>query len=83
MSASPSRPHAEEPDTARSHGVSVADPGKKLYARRKQIPEPVFGIISQRLLPPVPAARPRPRARRVEPCDMAWNLKRMFVLRPA
>jgi hypothetical protein len=44
--------------------------GKKLYALRKQVPEPVFGIIKSVLgLWAVSAAWDRPGSRRVEPCD--------------
>ena len=54
--------------------------GRKLYAQRKHIPEPVFGIIKSvlgfrqfLLLDHV----------RGEWNLVAWNLKRMFVLSPA
>ena len=58
--------------------------GRKLYAQRKHMPEPVFGIIKsvlgfrQFLLRGLDKG-----SRRVEPVTMAWNLKRMFVLIPA
>ena len=44
--------------------------GKKRYVLGKQTPEPVFGIhqVGAWVLP-VPAARPRQGARRMEPCD--------------
>jgi hypothetical protein len=60
------------------------DDGKKLYALRKQTPEPVFGIIksvmgfrqfSLRGLDKVTGEW--------NLVTMAWNIKRMFVLRPA
>jgi transposase len=58
--------------------------GKKLYALRKQVPEPVFGIIKsvlgfrQFLLRGLDHVRGEWRL-----VTMAWNLKRMFVLSPA
>ncbi len=58
--------------------------GRKLYALRKQIPEPVFGIIKsvmgfrQFLLRGIDKVRGEWRL-----VTMAWNLKRMFVLSAA
>ncbi len=58
--------------------------GKKLYGLRKQMPEPVFGIIKsvlgfrQFLLRGIDQVRGEWSL-----VTMAWNLKRMFVLRPA
>ena len=55
--------------------------GRKLYALRKQIPEPVFGIIKsvlgfrQFLLRGLEQVRGEWRL-----VTMAWNIKRMFVL---
>ena len=57
--------------------------GRELYALRKQIPEPVFGIIKsvmgfrQFLLRGIDKVRGEWRL-----VTMAWNLKRMFVLCP-
>ena len=58
--------------------------GKKLYGLRKHMPEPVFGIIKsvlgfrQFLLRGIDQVRGEWSL-----VTMAWNLKRMFVLRPA
>jgi len=58
--------------------------GRKLYALRKQTPEPVFGIIKsvlgfrQFLLRGIDRVRGEWSL-----VTMAWNLKRMFTLRPA
>jgi len=58
--------------------------GKKLYGLRKQMAEPVFGIIKsamgfrQFLLRGIDPVRGEWSL-----VTMAWNLKRMFVLRPA
>jgi hypothetical protein len=55
--------------------------GKKLYALRKQMPEPVFGIIKsvlgfrQFLLRGLDNVRGEWTL-----VTMAWNMKRMFVL---
>ena len=55
--------------------------GKKLYALRKQTPEPMFGIIKsvlgfrQFLLRGLAQMRGERSL-----VTMAWNLKRMFVL---
>ena len=58
--------------------------GRKLYALRKQVPEPVFGIIKsvlgfrQFLLRGLDKVRGEWSL-----VTMAWNLKRMFILCPA
>jgi transposase len=58
--------------------------GRALYALRKQTPEPVFGIIKsamgfrQFLLRGLEKVRAEWRL-----VTMAWNIKRMFVLKPA
>ena len=54
-------------DPGRSHGASASTPeGRKLYAQRKHIPEPVFGIVKSALgIPPVFVARAQQGARRV------------------
>ena len=58
--------------------------GKTLYALRKQIPEPVFGIIKsvlgsrQFLLRGLDCVRSRWSL-----VTMAWNIKRLFALCPA
>ena len=66
-----------------AHRLKTPD-GKKLYALRKQMPEPVFGIIKsvlgfrQFLLRSVERVRGEWSL-----VAMAWNLKRMFTLCPA
>jgi hypothetical protein len=58
--------------------------GKKLYALRQQVPEPVFGIIKsvldfrQFLLRGLECVRGEWSL-----VTMAWNVKRMFALCPA
>jgi hypothetical protein len=58
--------------------------GKKLYAKRKHTPEPVFGIIKsvlgfrQFLLQGLDNVKGEWRL-----VTMAWNMKRMFALLPA
>jgi len=58
--------------------------GRKLYALRKQIPEPVFGLIKsamgfrQFLLRGLDGVRGEWSL-----VTMAWNMKRLFVLSPA
>ena len=55
--------------------------GKKLYRLRKQMPEPVFGIIKSVLGFRQFLWWARQGARRVEPCDHGLELKRMFTAR--
>jgi hypothetical protein len=58
--------------------------GRKLYALRKQIPEPVFGIIKSVmgfrpfLVGGIEAVRGEWSL-----VTMAWNIKRLFALSPA
>jgi transposase len=83
LAGDPEPPKDPTPVEAMAHQLRTAD-GRKLYAVRKQIPEPVFGIIKsvmgfrQFLLRGI--ARVRGEWSLV---TMAWNMKRMFVLRPA
>ena len=68
---------------AMAHRLKTLE-GRKLYAQRKHIPEPVFGIIKsvlgfrQFLLRGLDHVRGEWNL-----VTMAWNLKRMFVLIPA
>ncbi|MSP03609.1 MAG: IS1182 family transposase [Acetobacteraceae bacterium] len=70
------------PVEAMAHRLKTRE-GRDLYALRKQIPEPVFGIIKsvmgfrQFMLRGIDKARGEWRL-----VTMAWNLKRMFVLCP-
>jgi transposase len=79
----PPAPENPTPLEAMAHQLQTPD-GKKLYALRKQVPEPVFGIIKsvlgfrQFLLRGIDRVRGEWSL-----VTMAWNMKRMFVLRPA
>ena len=79
----PPPPEDPTPLEAMAHRLQTPN-GKKLYALRKQIPEPVFGIIKsvlgfrQFLLRGIDRVRGEWSL-----VVMAWNIKRMFVLRPA
>ena len=76
----PPPPEAPTPLAAMAHRLQTPE-GKKLYALRKQIPEPVFGIIKsalgfrQFLLRGLDRVRGEWRL-----VTLAWNIKRMFVL---
>jgi len=79
----PPPPEDPTPLEAMAHRLQTPN-GKKLYALRKQIPEPVFGIIKsvlgfrQFLLRGIDRVRGEWSL-----VTMAWNMKRMFVLHPA
>jgi hypothetical protein len=76
----PPPPKDPTPLAAMGHRLQTPE-GKKLYALRKQIPEPVFGIIKsvlgfgQSLLRGLDNVRGEWNL-----VTMAWNMKRMFVL---
>ena len=76
----PTAPQAPTPVQTMAHRLKTAE-GKKLYALRKQVPEPVFGIIKsvmgfrQFLLRGIDQVRGEWSL-----VTMAWNLKRMFTL---
>ncbi|MER9250097.1 IS1182 family transposase [Mesorhizobium sp. M0590] len=78
-------PPPENPTSveAMAHRLKTPD-GKRLYALRKQTPEPVFGIIKSVLGFRQFSMRGHQKA-----CGewnlvtMAWNIKRMFALTPA
>ena len=76
----PTAPQDPTPVQAMAHRLKTAE-GKKLYALRKQVPEPVFGIIKsvlgfrQFLLRGLDCARGEWSL-----VTMAWNMKRMFAL---
>jgi transposase len=76
----PSPPKDPTPLEAMDHRLKTPE-GKKLYALRKQIPEPVFGIIKsalgfrQFLLRGLDNVRAEWSL-----VTMAWNMKRMFIL---
>jgi len=79
----PPPPVNPTPVEAMAHRLATPA-GKKLYALRKQVPEPVFGIIKsvlgfrQFLLRGLDKVRGEWSL-----VTMSWNLKRMFVLRTA
>jgi transposase len=83
FAAAPPAPADPTPVEAMAHRLRTPE-GKKLYALRKHTPEPVFGIIKsvlgfrQFLLRGLDAVRGEWSL-----VTMAWNLKRMFILRPA
>src|ERR1700759_1109234 len=76
----PPPPEEPTPLEAMTHRLQTPE-GKAVYALRKQIPEPVFGIIKsalgfrQFLLRGLDAVRGEWSL-----VTMAWNMKRMFVL---
>jgi transposase len=79
----PPAPENPTPVEAMAHRLQTPE-GKKLYALRKQIPEPVFGIVKsvlgfrQFLLRGLEKVKGEWSL-----VTMAWNLKRMFVLKVA
>jgi hypothetical protein len=79
----PPAPENPTPVEAMAHRLKTPD-GRKLYALRKQVPEPVFGIIKsvlgfrQFLLRGLDRVRGEWRL-----VTMAWNIKRLFALLPA
>jgi hypothetical protein len=83
FAAAPPTPEDPTPVQAMAHRLQTPQ-GRALYALRKQTPEPVFGIIKsvlgfrQFLLRGLDAVRGEWKL-----VTMAWNLKRMFVLRLA
>jgi len=78
----PLAPENPTPVEAMAHRLKTRE-GRDLYALRKQIPEPVFGIIKsvmcfrQFLLRGIDKVRGEWSL-----VTMAWNMKRMFVLCP-
>ena len=81
--AVPPPPQNPTPVQAMAHRLNTPQ-GRKLYAFRKQIPEPVFGIIKsvlgfrQFMLRGIDNVRSERNL-----VTMAWNVKRMFVLERA
>jgi transposase len=80
FAVAPAAPENPTPLEAMAHRLQTPQ-GRALYALRKQIPEPVFGIIKsvlgfrQFLLRGLEGVRGEWRL-----VTMAWNLKRMFTL---
>jgi transposase len=83
MAEAPSPPAHPTPVEAMGHRLATPE-GKKLYALRKQTVEPVFGIIKSILGFRQFSMRGLDKVRgEWSLVTMAWNLKRMFVIRPA
>jgi transposase len=78
----PPAPENPTPVEAMAHRLKTPE-GKKLYALRKHTPEPVFGIIKSVLGFRQFSLRGLDNVRgEWSLVTMAWNIKRMFVLRP-
>jgi hypothetical protein len=83
FATAPPAPKNPTPLEAMTHQLQTPG-GKKLYALRTQVPEPVFGIIKsvlgfrQFLLRGIDRFRGEWSL-----VTMAWNMKRMFAVRPA
>jgi hypothetical protein len=76
----PPAPENPTPVKAMLHRLATPE-GKKLYALRKQIPEPVFGIIKSALGFRQFLLRGLDKVRgEWSLVTMAWNMKRMFAL---
>jgi len=80
FAAAPTAPQDPTPVQAMAHRLKTPE-GKKLYALRKQVPEPVFGIIKSVLGFRQFLLRGLDRVRgEWSLVTMAWNMKRMFAL---
>jgi transposase len=83
FAAAPAAPRNPTPVQAMAHRLKTPE-GKQLYALRKQVPEPVFGIIKSVLGFRQFLLRGLDRVRgEWSLVTMAWNLKRMFALCPS
>jgi len=79
----PPPPENPTPVEAMAYRLKTPD-GRKLYALRKQVPEPVFGIIKSVLGFRQFLLRGLERVQgEWSLVTMAWNMKRLFVLCPA
>jgi hypothetical protein len=79
----PPPPENPTPVEAMASRLKTPD-GRKLYALRKQVPEPVFGIIKSVLGFRQFLLRGLDRVQgEWSLVTMAWNMKRLFVLCPA
>jgi transposase len=79
----PPPPENPTPVEAMAYRLKTHD-GRKLYALRKQVPEPVFGIIKSVLGFRQFLLRGLDRVQgEWSLVTMAWNMKRLFVLCPA
>jgi transposase len=83
LAPAPTAPENPTPVEAMAHRLRTPD-GKRLYALRKQTPEPVFGIIKSVLGFRQFLLRGLDRVRgEWSLVTMAWNMKRLFTLCPA
>ena len=83
FAAAPEAPEDPTPVEAMAHRLKTSA-GRALYALRKQIPEPVFGIIKSTLGFRQFSLRGLNGARgEWSLVTMAWNIKRIFALVPA
>jgi transposase len=83
FAAAPAAPQDLTQVQAMAHRLKTPE-GKKLYALRKQVPEPVFGIIKSVLGFRQFLLRGLDRVRgEWSLVTMAWNIKRMFALCPS
>jgi transposase len=83
FASAPPAPQDPTPVEAMAHRLATPE-GKKLYALRKQTPEPVFGIIKSVQGFRQFSLRGLDKVRgEWNLVTMAWNLKRMFALSPA
>jgi len=79
----PPAPQHPTPVEAMAHRLKTPE-GRKLYALRKQTPEPVFGIIKAALGFRQFSLRGLDKVRgEWSLVTMAWNIKRIFALDPA
>jgi len=83
FASAPPAPQDPTPVEAMAHRLATPE-GKKLYALRKQTPEPVFGIIKSAQGFRQFSLRGLDKVRgEWNLVTMAWNLKRMFALSAA
>jgi transposase len=83
FAAAPPEPKDPTPVEAMVYRLATPE-GKKLYALRKQIPEPVFGIIKSALGFRQFSLRGLDKVRgEWNLVTLAWNIKRMFALQAA
>ena len=83
FAAAPPAPDNPTPVEAMAHRLATPE-GKKLYALRKQTPEPVFGIIKSVLGFRQFSLRGLDKVRgEWSLVTLAWNIKRMFALKAA
>lgn len=76
-------PENPTPMQAMAHRLATAE-GKRLYALRKQIPEPVFGIIKSVMGFRQFSLRGLQKVKgEWNLVTLAWNVRRMFALMPA